>query len=291
MNANFSRTRSIVGFSAIIVVWVTSAITVPLIKTLKSEFSSEELLIIRSLFGASVALIALRGNMRADRMTIAAGTVVSLSSIAFYRAVQIWNVNPCMVIMAALPVINVVIAIYEGRKVSALVIWSMLGIIVGVAIALEPWRQSMNSAAICYMVVCNILGGIGFELWARAPKTTSASAKCFWMGISLIVISLIIMLSTGQSFGAEKYFSVRIILTVLFFGMAGGVLYIYATIIPFGRIKTETASVLLQGTTPAAIIGTYFIRGESLSVLQWSGVIVAVVCTAILSVWTARKQL
>jgi len=277
-----------IGLTAIVVTCVTAALTVPLIKTLKGQFSSEELLIVRSLFGFVGALIISRDAIRYDRKTIEAGIIVGLSSIAFYRAVQVWDVNPCMVIMAGLPLVNVAIAVYEGRKVSALVIFSVFCLIAGVTIALEPWKQAMNWTGLWYMLACNIIGGIGFELWARLPEKVSVSDKCFWLSVPLIFMSLVVMFLTHQCPDMGKYLVPHTALVVAFFGIIGGVVYMYGTIVPFALIEVQTVCVLLQGTTPAAIIGAYFMAGESLSSRQWVGVIVAIIGTAILSVWTAK---
>jgi len=78
-------------------------------------------------------------------------------------------------------------------------------------------------------------------------------------------------------------------LLLALFGCLAGI-YVIVTIIPFdkvGRMNTATASVLMQGGAPATIIGSYFIVGETFSVSQWIGVVVAIIGAAFLSVQLA----
>ena len=290
MNMHSSRARSVIGFSALAVTWITAAVTVPLIATLKGHFSPEELLFVRSLFGVAAALILVRGAVwKTDRRMVAAGILVGLSSIAFYRAVQAWGVDPCMVVMSGLPAINVAFAIWRNRRISGVVVSSLICVTIGIVVALEPWKQPISWPGLWYMIGCNVVGGLGFELWGQAPASVSASQKCFWMAVPLLVLCPLSFWATGKHIDVAGYFDPHQVRVLAFFGFACGILYIYATIVPFGKIETQMVSVLLQGTTPASIIGAYFLAGESLSAFQWSGVAVALAGTIGLSLWLAAQ--
>jgi len=83
-----------------------------------------------------------------------------------------------------------------------------------------------------------------------------------------------------------KYVDPHLLSRLVFFGIVATA-YIFCNIIPFdkiGRMHTATAVTLIQGATPATIIGAYFMVGEKMSLPQWIGVGCAMVGAAFLSI-------
>jgi len=66
-------------------------------------------------------------------------------------------------------------------------------------------------------------------------------------------------------------------------------LYFLSIIFAFDYLETEVASVLAMGETPAVILGAGVLLGEKMSVVQWGGVIIALLATAALS-WAEAKR-
>lgn len=294
MNTNTSTARSLkIGLAAIAIVWLTGPLTVPIVKMLKGQFSPEEILIIRSIFGCLAALtIGGRSIWSADRIVKIAGLIIGCSSLAFYRAIQTWDVNPVMMVLTFLPIVNIMFALAHGRKLSWIVVGSFFLLIYGVMRTLDPWSQPINVAGLLWALLCVLLGGIGFELWGKASPRTTISDICFWLAFPLLVISTLIVCIFQGPLHFEKYIEPRSAFLLISLGVVNGVVYMYATIAPFSRIgkmDTVVATVLLQGTTPCTIVGAYFLVDERLTGPQWAGVGIALVGAVILSGWLAYK--
>ena len=282
-----------IGLFAILLVWISSPLTVPIVKILKTDFSAEELLFVRSFFGLTLSLIIARSRViTTDWRLKLAGVIISFSSIAFYRAIQIWDINPVMMILTLIPVVNMVSAVITGRKISYIVIISFLILLCGIMMALNPWGQGINVKGLLLALTCVILGGIGYEIWGRVAKETTISEMCFWMALPLTLSTPVIILTSQLPYDIEKFSNIRSLWLLLLLGVINGIVYIYANIIPFNRVgKTNTvvATVLLQGGTPCTMIGSYYFVHETLSPSQWSGVAIALIGAAILSGWLAWK--
>ncbi len=282
-----------IGLLAIIAVWLSGPMTVPAVKILKPNFSAEEILFVRSLFCFAVAF-AFTGNsaLRADWKVKLSGLVIGLSSISFYRALQAWDVNPVMVVLALMPVINMTIARIEGKKISPIAIISFALLLGGITLALEPWNRPINPSGLFWSLGCVILGGIGTELWAKSPETSTVSEKCFWFAGSLLVVTPLIIYFTQSSSSVDKYLEPRSMLWLLNIGVMNGILYTFCTMVPFskvGKMNTVVGTVLLQGSTPANIIGAYLLVGESMTHQQIGGLVLALSGATLLSVWTVKN--
>ena len=56
-----------------------------------------------------------------------------------------------------------------------------------------------------------------------------------------------------------------------------------AYIIAFENLKTEVASTLVMAETPAVIVGAWLMLGETMTLIQWIGVLIALGSTLVLS--------
>lgn len=295
MNASSSTARSVkIGLLAIVTVWFTGPLTVPIVKILRGQFSAEELLFVRSFFGVAFSFFLAGDRVwKTDWKIKLAGLIIGFSSLCFYRAIQAWDINPVMVVIALLPIVNIVILWIEGKKVSGVVLASFGLLVYGIFLALDPWKQPINVKGMVWALSSTIAGGIGFELWGRASKKTTISEKCFWLSASLFIITPIIILCTQLPINLSKYTGARELWLLLALGIVNGIVYMYGTIIPFsavGKISTGITSVLLQVTTPFTIIGACYFTGEVLNSSQWIGVAIALSSAAILSLWLTKKS-
>ncbi|MCX6715794.1 MAG: hypothetical protein NT077_02100 [Candidatus Taylorbacteria bacterium] len=290
-----ARSRKI-GLIAIFLVWVTTAVVNSLAKILNENgISAEEILVFRSVLCILVALsIAGFGVLKVSFKVMLAGFVMALSGVAFYRAIEVWqSVNSVAVVVAFMPVVNIVIGLFEGKRVSGTVIISMTCLILGVVIALEPWSQPISIPGLLWAISCVIISGIGFEMWGREPETVTISQKCFWLSIWALGMSLaIIGFSDNETLCLAKYADMRLVKILVAFAIPVTI-YLFLSIVPFsrvGKMNVVTATILIQGCTPATLIGSYFLVGERLSLHQWSGVAVALIGASFLSVQTIKTS-
>ena len=294
MNSNSSTAHSArIGLIAIAASCVAGALTIPLVKSLRHQFSAEDLLLVRSLFSGLLAFaIVGRRVWYSDWRLKLSGLIIGLSSISFYRAVQVWDVNPVMVILASAPIVNVVLAYIEGKHVGRIALSSFFLLFLGIVIALDPWRHEINLSGLGWAIISAIASGAGFELWGRCKSEARISEKVFWLALALTLVTVAIIVGTQKPIHFGKYIDHRWLGSLTVFGVLGGIVYINCSIVPFskvGKINTAVASVLMQVLTPCTIIGCYFLLGERQSFVQWVGVAVALSGAAILSVWTSRQ--
>lgn len=295
MNESSTSARSVrIGLAAIAATWLTGPVSIPIVKMLRPNFSAEELLFVRSLFGLICSYAIAREKVWKTGWRIRlAGVIMASSSLGFYRAVQAWDINPIMVIIAILPVVNIIIAWIEGRKISPIVYVSFAFLMYGIVTALDPWNQPINTVGLSWALFCVVGGAIGCELWGKASLDTTISEKCFWFAVPLLVATPIIVLCTQLPLRIEKYYDSRSLWLLFVLGAVNGIVYMYATIAPFsrvGKMNTVTATVLLQVATPCTIIGAYYLTGEVLNSSQWVGVFIALFGATILSVWLTNSS-
>lgn len=291
-NSGTPRSRRI-GLGAIFLTWVTVAVVNSLAKILNASFSAEELLSVRSTLCIGVAFCIVGNKVwKVDWKVILSGFIIACSSVAYYRAIEIWrSVNSVTVVIAFMPIVNVVIALIEGKRISPTVIISMTCLMAGVVFALEPWNQPVSGLGLFWSIVCGVMGSIGFEMWGREPESVTVSQKCFWLSISALAVSLVIIRwFDDRPIDLTKYTDPRLAKTMIMFAIPV-VVYIFASIIPFsrvGKMNVVTACILIQGATPATIIGSYFLVGETMNVWQVCGLFVALAGAICLSVQIIR---
>ena len=282
-----------IGLAAIFLVWITAAISVPLIKVLNGRLSAEEILIWRSLACIALALAIVRGKVwRSTKETKQAGFLIGFSSIAFYRAIEVWDVNPVVVLGCFIPVVNVGIDVYGRKKTSSTIILSLCCILAGTAWALESWNQRFNPEGLMWSAAFVILGGIGFDMWGKAPETDTVLEKSFWLSLWTGVYAVLILVVARPFSGIAVYGDGRIA-GILAIYLVLSAVFIFVSIIPFNRIgkmPTATASILLQAATPATIVGAFLLLGERLSLSQWLGVALALVGAGFLSVQSIQSE-
>jgi hypothetical protein len=257
--------------------------------TLKA-FSPEELLTIRSIFCIVGALVIARGKVfSVETKTVIACPILVLSSVAFFKAVRIWGLSPVMVVVSVMPIINAVAALMRGQKLTKALMISFFFMVIGIILALEPWRIRIHITGMFWALVCMVTGGIVYELWAMSTKT-SVTSKCFWSCLSTVAVTMPYIYLIQTDFSLTKYGDSRPQMFLLvFFGVAG-VVYYFCNIIPFDHLPSTAACVLLQGAVPMSILGAHFIAGENMDLLQWGGVSITLLGTCILVMYLEKTK-
>lgn len=293
-NLGTSRSQKI-GFVAIVSLWITAFFVVPLQKILcgQFQFPPEQILIVRSLACVAVALVISRGRAwRSSRRVVIAGFLMAASSVGFFRAIAVWDINPVMVMLTLIPVGNMLIAVMEGRKIAKTTSFGLALIAAGTACALEPWNRSVNVEGFLWAISCVILSAFGFDQWGKSSEKSTVSETCFWMSFWNVVLAYLTMKILRLEFEAARMLEPEALKPLVIF-TSTVTIYIFCSIVPFnrvGKMNTVTASILLQVATPVVILGAYFFVGETLLPRQWVGVGCALAGATLLSVQTIRAS-
>lgn len=283
-----TRSRTI-GLVAILLTWISAAISVPKAKVLQDDFSSQELLIIRSIFCLFVAMLF--SNGRAWRTTseiVLAGFIIGFSSYMFYGAIESLGVNATAVLVTFIPAVNLAIVLIEGKRVSNMVATSLAVLIGGTCWALELWNQSLPTEGLVLMGSCIVMSAIGFHYWGRAPDEVTVSQKCFWLSVAGLVLALPFYWIAPFTIGMQKYGDQDLLETLFQFTITV-IAYIFFSTVPYsrvGKMHTVLASALSQAGMPFIIVGSSIFAHEHLKPSQWPGVILALAGAIALSTQT-----
>ncbi len=277
-----------IGLLAIILLWLSAAISVPLINRY-SEFRPEMLLVMRG-FAVILAFLAARKNsFFRDKQVIFGGLLLAVSSINFFQAINLWSANSVIIIVTMTPVVNVLIALGHGTRISTVTILSLILVIVGVSFALDVFHQVIHMPGLILSLLCMIAAGLGMDCWSKT-KVGVAGKMLAYSTILILLSIFVISVTPGKAqivpTGVSVWTAFYVYSAV---GCLGGIVYLCCVGIALERLPVTTTSILLQGETPAVIIGSWFIVGEKISLWQWIGVVIMLTGIILLMLWTAKN--
>jgi drug/metabolite transporter (DMT)-like permease len=284
-----NRNATLVGIVAALGISVTAAIALPLVNVFKT-LSTGELMMIRG--GVSAILIAALFPRRISLATVNVflfSFLFSSANYCLYNGIRSWGANPTIVILTTTPIVNIFAKWWRGNGIDVRVAGSLATLLLGVLIALNPWQTPFDLHGFLWSVTATLLIGVGFEILG-ATKNLDPYHKSFWIAMLMVLIGLATTVAVAGRipFSVEAW-SAEHVVALLLYGLTGGFLYILANVIAFEKLKTEVASVLAMGETPAVVLGAWLTLGERLSPIQWGGVILALGATAALSAAEAKK--
>ncbi len=307
MNTEIVGTRRSywIGAGSLVVSWFAAAIINSLMNALNARgFSGEELLYFRSLPCMAVAFIAIRSTvMEMDTYSHKACAAVAISSIMFYESMAVWKaVIPVIVLIALMPVVNIFLARRDGKKITILAYVSALLLVGGVAWSLDPFSQPFSKAGMILALGCVIVSSVGFDMWSKTGRTVTLWHKGFWLGVYTTLFAILVVGSrhlVGALMGnAVVPISVEFgkyddptVQRYLWIFTIFAVVYIYSTIVPFtriGKMDVVHASIMLQGATPASLIGSWLIIDERIKMWQIPGIICALIGATLVTVQLIR---
>ena len=278
---------TVTGIIAAFGISVTAAIAVPLVNVFKT-LTTGELMMVRG--GVSAILIAMLFPRRislATRNVFLFSFLFASANFCLYNGIRAWGANPTIVIITTTPIVNILAKRWRGQVVDSRVTGSLLTLLVGVLIALNPWQTPFDLHGALWSVTATLLVGVGFEVLG-ASKKIDPYYKSFWIAMLMVMIGVVTTLVAGRIPFSVEAWHVSQAIALMLYGCTGGFLYILANVIAFEKLKTEVASTLAMGETPAVIIGAWLALGERMSPIQWSGVILALGATAVLSAAEAK---
>ena len=280
------------GILATVVVWLTAGWSVPLVNEYRA-YSPEMLLIVRGLaVMVSILLVRIihRNAWFSDWKAVASGIVFGIASVAFFRAVSVWGANPTITVLTLTPIVNFVFAVVREKKFPWSAAISLAIIVAGVFLALQPWKNDIHPQGLVWAILAAITSGLGFECWGTTKATKPA--KFWWYSVFTIVMSAIMLKIEGGKFilvpeNSDWKTSLYVFSII---GSFGGIAYFWAATVSLENLPTTHASVLLQGETPAVIIGSAILIGTVLSRIQWVGIGLTLVGICYLVVVTERLK-
>lgn len=289
-----NRKKTLLGLAGIVGIWLTAGIALPFVNILRA-FTSEQLMFARGSMTALLALILVRGKIfPVNRHAFLTGLAFAGGCLGLYHGIRELGASLTIVIITAAPVVNFAIAWYKGRPVSRTAIVSLVIILVGITVALQPWSATtrLTTLGIFWSCFGTISGALFFEALVKAQAGRQLSIKekfrlCFWQAL---VVGLVGLAGTLFSHTTTWVPNRANFTKILCFALIGGFLYFLSYIEAFAHLPIDAASVLAQGETPAVIIGAGFLLGERMSVSQWLGVALALYGTWYLAHWLQKKE-
>lgn len=278
----------LLGVIAALGISLTAGLALPMVNVLK-EFSTSELMTVRGGIAALfIAMIFRKKIMWSGWGVISFSLLFAFANLCLYNGIRRWGANPTIVIVTLTPLVNFVAKWWRGERTNKLAFLSLLALVGGVLVALEPWNATMDTLGVAWSLGGAILQGVGFEVLA---KTTSHDPRVrgFWFSIVICTVGFMGTVARGDVPLLSHEFSPTTFLLLAGFGFTGGFLYFLSIIFAFDYLETEVASVLAMGETPAVILGAGVLLGEQMSFVQWCGVIIALAATAALS-WAEAKK-
>ncbi len=260
-----------IGIGALLLLWISAGISVPLVKQY-SHFRPEALLIVRGAAVALAFLIFKRIFEKPNKFVILGALLLAISSITFFQALNLWSPNPVIVVITLVPLVNFWAAFREKRKIGRITMVSLILILLGVSMALDVFREKINLPGLLLSVVATVCAGLGVEGWSKTKE--SAGIKMVWYSYCLVPLAFLVLFVTEKRIVfIPPETSLWIALYVFsIIGCLSGVFYLYAVGVVIEKFGPTKGSILLQGETPAVIIGTWLVIGTTISFRQGFGV-------------------
>ena len=256
------------GLIAAFFISVTAGVSLPMVNVLKM-FTPAELLVVRGILTALIALIVTRGNVRiTDRSTVGVALTMPLAALGLYEGSRAWGTIPTIILITATPVVNFLISVCAGKKVYLSTVAGLAAVIGGVIVA--GWHTRFSAAGLGWSLFGAFFNGIMYEFLPRAKA--EPYQRCFWACLGIGVVGMLFSLHASWT-GLSQPLPLALL---VLFAFVGGFLYWMSNVIAFDELPKDEASVLAQGETIAVIIGAILMAHEHLTALQLIGIIVAI---------------
>lgn len=273
---------TIIGLLGVLGIWLTAGLALPFVNVLK-VFTPEQLMVFRGFLTAAMALIGLRGIIgKVDKFTWLIALTLPFATLGLFQGIRHWGAGPTIIIITATPLVNLAISFFLGRKVSGASIIGLVLVLGGVLIARRGGHFQWEGFA--WTVFGTVMNGILYEFFARAKA--NSLQKCFYACMGMGILGLILSVNTPWA----NVMDPKLAIMLVSFSFVGGFLYWIANLLAFENLPTTETGVLAQGETPGVIIGAYFMLGEHLTLVQWTGVVISLFGAGYLSWWLAQKE-
>jgi len=244
-------------------------------------------MVFRGFLTSLFAFIVLRGKIgKVDKYAYLIALTLPFATLGLFNGIRSWGAGPTIIIITATPLVNYLIGPFIGRKISLASVIGLVLVLGGVIVA--RWGGEFKWEGFLWSVFGTVMNGILYEFFSRSKSTPTQ--KCFYSSFGMGLLGLILSLTMDSDASWQQVFQTDLLFSVLIFAFIGGFIYWLANLIAFENLPTTEASILAQGETPAVIIGAWFFLGEQLSLLQWTGVGIALLGAMYLSSWLSKQK-
>lgn len=267
----------------------TAAFSLPLVNIF-AELGPAELMLTRGFITALSMGAMFRKRITAPSKNLIAFSIIfSAATLALYSGIRIWGASPTLVVITLTPAVNIGYKMMCGIRVSDRVLASFALLVIGVTIALEPWRTAFNVAGLGVSLLGALLAGVSYEVLKRGGEIDKFH-RTFWLGSVTAATGLMMTVPAGAiPFAALDRNPGHIALLVLF-GMVGGTLYYLSNIVVVDKNRTEVAATIAMMETPAVVVASGGILGEVTTSFQWGGIILALLAGSALAFAEAKDE-
>ncbi|MBI5621642.1 DMT family transporter [Candidatus Falkowbacteria bacterium] len=276
--------KGLIGMAGI---YLTAGLGLPLVNVL-GDFTPDQLMAARGALTALLVFCLIKGQIfkQLGLPVLWLSVGFTLVSIGLFRGIRAWGNNPTMMIMTAAPLVNIAVAWLRGKDLAWATVMSFFATVAGITLALQPWQgTTFNLTGLSWSVLAMLANAIFFEV-VSVSSNTPALQRSFWQ--SLVLLGAGLALSRSDSWAAAA--DPKILLALIGFALIIGFFNFLANFTAFDNLRPDTSSVLVNGVTPATMLVSYFLLNETLTAVQFLGMVMALAGAAYLGYWVSQQQ-
>ncbi len=267
-----------VGVLAALGISITNGIALPMVNVF-DDLTKPELMLVRGGVTAVMMVPIFWQHLgRPSGRMIVFSSLFALATLCLYSGIRIWGPGPTLVVITATPVVNIVAKLLRGKRVALRVYQCLAALIAGVAIALNPWQAAFSPTGFAVSIAGMLLAGIGFEVLG-AQKGVNKYNKTFWVAVITVVVGATASAWSGHVPFVDATWNVTRVMALIGFGAIGGLLYYLCNIVAIEKLPIEVATTIAMAETPVVIVFAWFMLGDTMTVVQWTGVLIALSAT------------
>lgn len=278
-----------VGLVGILLLWLTIGVSLPLVNVL-TMFTPGQLIALRGVVTLALVLpFAWRVFPRVfHAKALLLATVFGLCCITQFYAARTWGPSLTTITQASTPVFLFLFAIARGRKIEGISVISLMLLLAGVTLALQPWSNvsGFNTAG--------LLWSIAFALCVAALIEVLTSMREESFSVLTMAQSVGAIVGGFATYGLFADWTPltqpNILLLALFFAVFFGLVNFVANALPAKHLDQTTYGILALGVTPVTIGFSGLILGERLHAGQWLGVFISIVGVGLLTIWLTKRR-
>lgn len=283
----------LIGLFGVLIVCFAQAFALPLIRKIK--LSSEWLLVIRgsvTLVLACLGLLITNSPILTPNWWLTPAAIsFGLAALCLFRAVKAWGGARSLVVVAVTPIINLAFHRNESNATSFI---ALVGMFVGICLALEPWRKGSNFSVtgLWWSLFGTCFNALFYEAstGVNSPPIVPTVTVCFCQGLAVAFVGLIGAKLLKQNSQATEQVAISPWL-LLAFGAIGGFAYFWGNQLAFANLSTVSSSILLQLEVVIVAVAEAIIDPKMrLNSRQWIGTIITLAATAYLAIQLAGAQ-
>lgn len=291
-----------VGVFYVVVGAIASGFAVPLVKYNEQisvpEFASARagltLLLLGLIYGRHVARELWAASREELYHLVGYGVMFSTAIIMGYYMFRFWTVSMSLSIISLIPFFGIVYGWYKGHQVDRRTKITAAVLVTSTIIALlniTEQEQAPRPVLGCLLAIgCNIC-----YIWQaqliKATERISWQSRVTVFGAVFFLMSVIAAVVFSEPlYGKLAVMQMRVAIPLVGVGLFSGYIYFASVNLSTHHLKVEIAMTLQMIELPIWLVVATVGYGESLTPIQWSAIVMAIVATTVLSYLTAKPK-